>query len=182
MTIPCATRRRGDTGSRIIGASAWSDYEHRTMSSPSHSASRIIIATPRAIFRAFVDPEVLVKWRAPTGMEAELLAFDPRLGGGYTMALRYLDAKGSGKSTADTNIVVARFVELEAEERIVEAISFESAEPAFGGTMRLTTTMKPVTGGTKVTFLAEEVPPGINDSDHVAGMESVLKNLANLLE
>ncbi len=154
----------------------------RTMSSPSHSASRTIIATPRAIFRAFVDPEVLVKWRAPTGMEAELLAFDPRLGGGYKMALRYVDTKGTAKSTADADIVLARFVELEAEERIVEAINFESTEPTLGGTMRLTTTMKPVTGGTKVTFLAEEVPSGINEEDHVAGMESALKNLANLLE
>ena len=42
--------------------------------------------------------------------------------------------------------------------------------------------MKPVAGGTKVTFLAVDVPSGISEGDHVAGMESALKKLANLLE
>ncbi|MCW6536895.1 SRPBCC domain-containing protein [Sphingomonas lycopersici] len=154
----------------------------QSMNSQSHSASRIIIATPRAIFCAIVDPEVLVKWRAPVGMEAVLLSFDPRLGGGYKMVLRYKDGTGQGKTTADSDVVLAHFEALEAEERIVEAITFENAGPAFGGTMRLTTTMKPVTGGTRVTLLAEEVPAGISEADHVAGMEAVLKNLANLLE
>lgn len=152
------------------------------MSSQSHTASRIIIATPRAIFRAFVDPEVLVKWRAPAEMDAELLAFDPRLGGGYKMVLRYKNGAKRGKSSDDCDIVLARFEALDAEERIVEAIRFESTHPSFGGTMLLTTTMKPVNGGTKVTFLAEEVPAGIGAADHVVGMESALKNLANLLE
>ncbi|WP_019831841.1 SRPBCC domain-containing protein [Sphingomonas sp. PR090111-T3T-6A] len=151
-------------------------------SSQRHSASRIIIATPRAIFRAFVDPEVLAKWRAPAGMSVELLAFDPRLGGGYKMILRYKSGGGRGKSSDDSDIVLARFEALDAEERIIETIVFESSDPAFSGTMRLTTTLKPVTGGTKVTFLAEDVPAGISEADHVAGMESALKNLANLLE
>ncbi len=33
-----------------------------------HSAARAILAKPPAIFRAYVDPEALVKWRAPAGM------------------------------------------------------------------------------------------------------------------
>lgn len=52
------------------------------MMTTTHTASRIILATPHAIFRAFVDPEVVVKWRAPAGMSVQLLAFDASPGGG----------------------------------------------------------------------------------------------------
>jgi uncharacterized protein YndB with AHSA1/START domain len=153
------------------------------MTGRQHSASRIIIATPRAVFRAFVDPEVVAKWRPPAGLTARIFDFDPRTGGGYRMAFVYDDAAGHpGKSTADSDVFRGRFVELVPDERIVEAVEFESADPAFSGTMTMTTTLSPVTGGTKVTFAATEVPAGISDADHKAGMESTLKNLANLLE
>ncbi|MDF0490072.1 SRPBCC domain-containing protein [Sphingomonas sp. H39-1-10] len=153
------------------------------MSSATHTTSRIILATQRAIFRAFFDPEVLVNWRPPTGMSAELHAFDPRPGGGYRMTLAYEDPSSRpGKTAVGRDVVHARFLEIYPEERIVEAITFETDYPAFSGTMTLTTTMRPVTGGTKVTFLAENVPEGIAQEDHLKGMESTLKNLANLLE
>ncbi|WP_275265932.1 hypothetical protein [Sphingomonas solaris] len=42
--------------------------------------------------------------------------------------------------------------------------------------------MTPVADGTKVSFRAENVPSGISEADHRAGMESTLKNLANFLE
>jgi uncharacterized protein YndB with AHSA1/START domain len=153
------------------------------MTARTHSASRTILATPRAIFRAFVDPEVVPKWRAPVNMEARLLSFDPRVGGGYRMELVYRDpANSDPKSTETSDIVEASFVELFPDERIIETAKFESDDPRFAGPMTLTTNLKPVAGGTKVTFLAENVPSGISEADHVTGMESTLKSLANLLE
>jgi hypothetical protein len=83
---------------------------------------------------------------------------------------------------ADQDIVFARFIELQGEERIVEAVAFEGVDPTSAVTMTLTVTMKPVTGGTKVTFLAEHVPEGGREKGCVADMESVLKKLSNLLE
>ncbi|PJG47129.1 ATPase [Sphingobium sp. LB126] len=153
------------------------------MNFSTHTTSRIILATQRAIFRAFLDPEVIVNWRPPSGMTAEIHGFDPRPGGGYRMTLTYEDASiGTGKSAAERDVVLSRFIEIYPEERIVESISFETKDPAFSGTMTLTTTMRPVTGGTKVTFLAENVPVGIAEADHLKGMDSTLRNLANLLE
>ncbi|QJR02892.1 ATPase [Sphingobium yanoikuyae] len=151
--------------------------------SATHSAARTILASPRAIYRAFLDPETVGSWRPPKGMSAKIFHFDPRTGGGYRMAFIYDDAEtGKGKSTADADIFEGRFVELVPEEKIVEAVTFESADPAFGGTMTITTRLTPVRDGTKVTFVAENVPAGISEADHKAGMESTLKNLANLLE
>jgi uncharacterized protein YndB with AHSA1/START domain len=134
--------------------------------SDTHSAARTILASPRAIYRAFLDPETVMSWRPPGGMTAKIFHFDPRPGGGYRMAFIY----------------DGRFVELVPEEKIVEAVTFETEDPAFGGTMTITTRLMPVRDGTKVTFVAENVPPGISEADHKTGMESTLKNLANLLE
>lgn len=152
------------------------------MSRETHSASRVIIATPRAIFRAHLDPEVLTKWRAPSGMEARLSGFRAKAGGGYRMTLRYLDDSGHGKSTADSDVVRVRFVELLPDELIVEAVEFESDDPAFAGVMTITTRLMPVTDGTKISVTAQNVPSGISEEDHRQGMDSSLRNLALLLE
>jgi len=146
------------------------------------SASRTILATPRAIFRAFLDPEVIGKWRPPSGMTAEIYSFDARAGGGYRMAFVYEDAGATGKSEADRDVFTGRFVELVPDSRIVEEVDFDTTDPAFARTMRITTQLTPVSDGTKVTFTAENVPPGISADDHRKGMESSLKNLAMLLE
>ncbi|MCP3731288.1 SRPBCC domain-containing protein [Sphingomonas sp. MG17] len=146
-----------------------------------HSASRVILASPRNLFRAFVDPEMLASWRAPEGMTATLAAFDPRPGGGYRMVLRYPEP-GLGKTSSDSDVVEVRFAELAAEERIVELVTFTSDDPAFDGEMRLTTSFAPVADGTKVIMVADHVPPGIEQADHEAGMASSLRKLALLTE
>lgn len=150
-----------------------------------HTSTRTILAAPRAIYRAFLDAETVASWRPPKGMTAKIFRFDPRVGGGYRMAFIYDDASaGRGKTADHADIFEGRFIELIPEEKIVEAVDFESADPDFAGTMTMTitTTLTPVRDGTKVTFMAENVPAGISAADHKAGMESTLKNLANLLE
>lgn len=148
------------------------------------TASRIIVAKPRAIFRAFLDAESVTSWRPPHGMTARIEAFDPRIGGGYRMAFIYADPgqHGRGKASADEDVVEGRFVELLPDERIVEDVRFVSDDPAFAGTMRITTAISPTPGGTKVGFTCENVPPGISAEDHQTGMASTLKNLAAFIE
>lgn len=151
--------------------------------SQTHTASRTILASPRAIFRAFVDPEAMVSWRPPKGMTAKVFAFDPRPGGSYRMAFIYPESEhGRGKTSADADVFEGRFVELVPDEKIVEVVSFESGDPAFQGEMTVTTTLTPVRDGTKVSFTAANVPPGISEADDRAGMESTLKNLAMFIE
>lgn len=148
------------------------------------SASRVILAPPRTLFRAFIDAEAMAAWRAPDGMTARILAFDPRVGGGYRMLLRH-DAPTSpveGKTRPGEDEVEVRFVELLAHERIIEDVTFLSDDPAFAGTMTLTTLFQPDRDGTKVTLEATGVPPGIAPEDHRLGMAASLRNLARLTE
>lgn len=153
------------------------------MTVSTHSATRIILATPRAIFRAFIDPEALMNWRAPTGKTVSIGDFDPRPGGGYRLTLTHGDPVGApGRTEVSSQVVIARFLELDPDVRIVEAISCGSGDQDPAWTMTFTTTMAAVTGGTKVSFVAENAPYGISDDDHRKTMEASLKNLANLLE
>lgn len=84
---------------------------------------------------------------------------------------------GRSKSTADSDIVRVRFVDLVPDDLIVEAAEFESDDSANAAVMTITTRLAPVSDGTKVV-----VPSAISAEDHRLGMESRLRNLALLLE
>ncbi|TXH82696.1 MAG: ATPase [Rhizobium sp.] len=147
-------------------------------------ASRLIHATPHAIFEAFVDPEALASWLPPKGMACRIDVFEPRRGGSYRMTLSYntADHATPGKSSEDTDIVSGRFLEIVPDERIVQAVDFESDDAAFAGTMVMTWSFAKVPSGTNVTIVCEDVPYGIRKEDHDEGLKSTLDNLANYLE
>jgi len=144
------------------------------------SASRLIDASPQRLYAAFTDPAALAVWLPPTGMTGAFEWFDPTPGGGYKMRLTY-EGAGIGKTTDDSDVVDARFVELTPDERVVQEVDFESDDPAFAGTMVMTWSVEPVEGGTLVTFRADDVPPGISAEDHAAGFAASLENLAAFL-
>jgi uncharacterized protein YndB with AHSA1/START domain len=146
-------------------------------------ASRLIKATAAKVYRAFVDPQALVRWLPPEGMTGEILAFDPRAGGGYRMALRYQgEDHPSGKSDEDGDLVEVRFLKLVPDKLILQAADFESDDPAFAGTMTMSWTFEPAEGGTRVAIVCENVPQGITRRDHEVGLKSSLKNLAAFVE
>lgn len=66
--------------------------------------------------------------------------------------------------------------------RIVEAVSFHSADPAFSGEMTLEATFKDAEGGTEVTIACTQIPPGIRLKDNEAGCRSSLEKLARYIE
>ena len=59
------------------------------------SASRVITASPEALYQAFLDPDRLASWLPPSGMKAEITRFEPREGGRYRMILTYEGADRS---------------------------------------------------------------------------------------
>ena len=147
------------------------------------SASRVILAAPRVLFRAFVDPEMLASWRAPEGMTARIERFDPRIGGGYRIILHYPpdQAGDHGKTAPGEDVADVRFLEL-GDEQIIEEVRFVSSNPALADPMTLTTSFEAVIDGTKVTTAARGVPDAIRPEDHQAGIASSLRKLAQLTE
>lgn len=147
------------------------------------SGSRFIMASPNAIYQAYLDPQAIATWRPPEGMRCEILEFEPHEGGKLRMAYLYTAAHPvAGKTSEDADVFEGRFTELVPDKRIVEVVEFESEDPAFAGEMSITTLLVPGTGGTQVTVLCENVPPGIRRDDHLQGINSSLKNLADFTE
>ena len=126
---PAGDDARGEaTACRAVGAASL------TEPAPAWTrTSRIIKARPEALYAAFMDPAALVEWLPPAEMTGRIHTFDARVGGGYRMSLFYPPNEGSsrGKTSDREDMVNVRFVELEPPRKIVEAVSFVTADPAL---------------------------------------------------
>ena len=143
--------------------------------------SQFVKASRAQVYRACIDPELIVRWRVPDAMTAKVHSFDAREGGEYRMSLTYRDAaRSSGKTTADTDSFSGRFVELVPNEKIVEAINFETEDPGIQGEMTVITSLRDADGGTEVTMRFENMPPGVRPEDNELGTRQSLKKLAAL--
>ena len=115
-------------------------------------------------------------------MTAAFERFDPRPGGSYRLILTYDDPTDvPGKSSAASDIVEVRYVDIVPNTRVVQAVDFISDDPAFAGTMTMTWEVQAVDGATLVEITADDVPDGISAEDHATGLASSLENLARHL-
>lgn len=145
-------------------------------------ASLGVDAPVSRVFDALIDQGDLLAWLPPRGMTGTFERFDPRPGGGYRLVLTYDDPTDApGKSSADTDIVDVRYVEIIPNARVVQAVDFIADDPAFSGTMTMTWAVRAVDGGTLVEITADDVPDGISAEDHAIGLASSLENLARHL-
>ena len=146
--------------------------------------SKVIKASPEALYRAFIDPAALIVWLPPGEMTGEVYSFDARVGGSYRMSLFYPSSEqvSRGKTSEREDSFTVRFVELTPPVKIVQAVSFHSADPAFAGEMTFEATFEATNGGTEVTIVCTHIPPGIRPEDNEAGCRSSLEKLARYIE
>ena len=75
------------------------------------------------------------------------------------MVLTYADASiALGKTTADSDIVEGRFVDILPGVRIAHAVAFVADDPSYAGTMTMTWAVTATSEGTRVDIRADEVP------------------------
>ena len=141
------------------------------MSKRVDTASRVIHASSSTIYQSFETAHAMESWLPPQGMAGTMLEFAFREGGAYRLRLTYTEAQHT-----------VRFVKLLPHQRIEQAVTFKSDDPAFAGEMRITWTLEPGQGATLVTVRCEDVPAGIRPEDHQAGLTSTLNNLASFVE
>jgi uncharacterized protein YndB with AHSA1/START domain len=87
-----------------------------------------------------------------------------------------------GKTSAREDRYTARFVELTPPSRIVEAITFDSADSAFKGEMAMDVTFEAKDDGTIVSIAFKDIPSGIRPEDNEAGTQLTLEKLARYVE
>jgi uncharacterized protein YndB with AHSA1/START domain len=141
------------------------------------------VNAPRAsVYRALLDARAVATWMVPDGMNSHVHAFDAREGGAFRISLTYDAPTGTGKTTAQTDTFHGRFVKLVPNEQVVEAVEFETADPAMQGEMTITVTLTDAGGGTDLLAVHDNLPPGLSPADNETGWRMSLGKLAALVE
>lgn len=150
---------------------------------PATPVGRHIRASREEVYRALLDPRSVQRWRVPDDMTSRVHQLDAREGGAIHVSLSYRDGTRPGKSDGATDTYRGRFVELIPGRRVVEAIEFETDDPAMRGELRVTTTLADAPGGgTEIEMSFDGLPPGVRPQDNETGTRMALAKLAALLE
>jgi uncharacterized protein YndB with AHSA1/START domain len=144
--------------------------------------SRHVNAPRSAVYRALLDPDAIRQWRVPAGMTSQVHQFDPREGGTFRVSLTYDAAGQAGKSAPRTDTYHGHFARLVPGRQVVEVFEFETADPALGRPMTLTTTLTDADGGTDILVVHEGIPASVPPADNETGTRMALANLAALVE
>jgi uncharacterized protein YndB with AHSA1/START domain len=134
------------------------------------------------VYNALIDANAVATWMVPTGMTSHVHQFEAREGGAFRISLTYDAPTGTGKTTAHTDTYHGRFVSLVPNERVVEALEFETSDPRMQGEMTVTFTLADVDGGTELVAVHDGLPPGLSAADNETGWRMSLGKLAKLVE
>lgn len=134
---------------------------------------RILRGTPDRIYRAFIDPEAMVKWLPPHGFTGKVEEMDAREGGGYRMSF-------TNFSTGKSHAFGGRYVALKPGELIQYTDRFD--DPDLPGQMEVTVTLKQVLCGTELTVEQSGIPDAIPVEFCYQGWQESLSLLALLVD
>lgn len=134
---------------------------------------RVLRATPERVYRAFLDPEAMVKWLPPNGFTGKVHRMDARVGGSYKMSF-------TNFTTGKSHSFGGEYLELVPHERIHHTDTFD--DPNLRGVMHVTITLKKVSCGTEVNITQEGVPDIIPADGCYLGWQESLALLAKLVE
>lgn len=134
---------------------------------------RILTAPPERVYRAFLEPDAIVKWNAPYGFTAQVHHLDATVGGGYRMSFVNF-------GTGTVHSFGGKYLELVPNERIVSSDTFD--DPNLPGEMKMTFEFKAVSCGTELTITQEDLPDIIPPEHCYLGWQESLNLLAKLVE
>jgi len=134
---------------------------------------RVLRAPPERVYRAFLDPDAMVKWLPPNGFTGKVHALDARVGGTYKMSFTNFNT-GHGHSFG------GEYLELVPGKRIRHTDQFD--DPNLPGVMQTTISFEKVSCGTELSVVQEGVPGVIPPEACYLGWQESLTLLAQLVE
>jgi len=134
---------------------------------------RVLRAPADRVYRAFIDPDALVKWMAPNGFTGKVHEMDAKVGGGYKMSFKNF-------TTGNSHSFGGRYVEMVPNERLRYTDKFDDAN--LPGEMQMTITFKTVSVGTELHIVQEGVPEAIPPEACYLGWQESLILLGKLVE
>lgn len=134
---------------------------------------RVLRATPERVYRAFLDPDAIVKWLPPNGFTGKVHHLDARVGGSYKMSF-------TNFTTGKSHSFGGEYLELVLNECIRYTDKFD--DPHLPGAIQVTIAFKGVSCGTEVHITQEGVPDIIPAEACYLGWQESLVLLAKLVE
>jgi uncharacterized protein YndB with AHSA1/START domain len=134
---------------------------------------RVLAAKPEKVYRAFTTPDAMARWLPPNGFICTVHHMDAKVGGTYRMSF-------TNFSTSKSHAFGGKYLELSPGELIRYTDRFE--DPNLPGDMTTTVTLKPVSVGTEVVIVQENVPAAIPPEACYLGWQQSLNHLAALVE
>ena len=142
------------------------------MSTNTVKLHRVIRAPAARVYRAFLDPDALVKWMPPHGFTGKVHHLDARVGGTYRMSF-------TNFSNGQTIAFGGNYLELVPNERIRNTDRFD--DPNLPGEMITTVSTREVSCGTEVDIVQEGIPEVIPLEGCYLGWQESLTLLAQLV-
>lgn len=134
---------------------------------------RVLRAPPERVYRAFLDPEAMVKWLPPNGFTGKVHHLEARVGGTYRMSF-------TNFTTGHGHAFGGEYLELVPPRRIRHTDEFD--DPNLPGVMQVTVSLEPVSVGTELHVVQEGVPEVIPAEACYQGWQESLALLAKLVE
>lgn len=143
------------------------------MANTSVQFHRVLRTSPDKVYRAFLEPDALVKWLPPHGFTAKVHHMDTRAGGSYKMSF-------TNFSTSHSHSFSGTYLELIPNQRIRYNDIFD--DPNLPGEMTTTITFNKVSVGTELHIVQEGIPAMIPLDACNLGWQESLVLLAQLVE
>ncbi|HEY7254258.1 MAG TPA: SRPBCC family protein [Methylomirabilota bacterium] len=134
---------------------------------------RVLRTTPEKVYRAFLDPDAMVKWLPPHGFTGKVHHLDAKVGGTFKMSF-------TNFTSGHRHTFGGAYLELVPNERIRHTDKFD--DPNLPGEMHVTVSLRPVSCGTELHVLQEGIPEAIPTEACYLGWQESLTLLAQLIE
>ena len=134
---------------------------------------RVLRAAQERVYRAFLDPDAMVKWLPPHGFTGKVHQIDARVGGGYRMSF-------TNFATGTSHSFSGRYMELAPHHRIRYTDQFD--DPNLPGEMQVTVSLRAVSCGTEIDIVQEGLPAAIPVEFCYLGWQESMRMLAHLVE
>ncbi len=143
------------------------------MSTRSVHLHRVIRAKPEKLFRAFTEADGLAKWLPPYGFTCTVHHLEAVVGGTFKMSFRNF-------STGNSHAFGGEYLELVPNKLIRYTDKFD--DPNLPGVMQVTVKLEPVSCGTDLSVVQENIPEAIPVEMCYLGWQESLAQFATLVE
>lgn len=133
---------------------------------------RVFNAPPERVFKAFIDPDALVKWMAPNGFTAKVHHLEAKVGGTYKMSF-------SNFSTGSSHSFGGTYHELIPNQLLRYTDQFD--DPNLPGQIEVIIQLKAVSVGTEVNITQSGIPDVIPVEACYLGWQESLQLLTLLV-